>query len=605
MKPIYKTCFVPKCKNTSVSAPEKLFFSVPQGPVRHSWCAMARRDKISLVSAVQCCEDHFEPSEDVEEWTRYCFLKERGLPTFNLRIKKGVLPHIFNCQPDRKRAHSTPLRSVVEKRIAAETKRIALQPVSDRNNNNNNKENHNPLITYRPRLSVYDSNFFMSWAHDSVSSHYESDIDAITLDTEISSFVDGAANENTNIERGHSFSASSHSTAENSTPTTSEVTCPTCKQRESAGTRDIATSPLHFECTRDTATSPVDFAGAIDEEEILSSCSEVETSYVSEAASDSTYNPEESVNQCTEEEDSAEEDNVMEDFTTEYTKDLFLKLATFRMERNPKQYLGLHPENLELLTHIEQIANISKIESYIVLRKIRTDESFFFIADDLGFSISKVSRIFAKHLPTLSAYFQIFVYWPEKRNILMTLPISFRANYKDVVSIIDCFEIELEKPSNALNQSQAWSEYKKGNTAKYLLSCTPNGFINFVSQGFGGRASDVTILKESDYLKILPPNSVVMADRGFKEVESVLALHNCRLVRPPSVSEGVPMTQKEALLTKIIASLRIHVERVIKQVRETAFVDAHARFNHNFTSQLDNVVNLVCALSNLQKPLVK
>lgn len=88
------------------------------------------------------------------------------------------------------------------------------------------QENHNPLITYRPRLSVYDSNFFMSWAHDSVCSHYESDIDAITLDTEISSFVDGAANENTNIARGHSFSASSHSTAENSTPTTSEVTCP-------------------------------------------------------------------------------------------------------------------------------------------------------------------------------------------------------------------------------------------------------------------------------------------------------------------------------------------------------------------------------------------
>ncbi|GBP28572.1 hypothetical protein EVAR_23037_1 [Eumeta japonica] len=59
---------------------------------------------------------------------------------------------------------------------------------------------------------------------------------------------------------------------------------------------------------------------------------------------------------------------------------------------------------------------------------------------------------------------------------------------------------------------------------------------------------------------------VVMADRGFKHVEQHLLKSNINLVRPPTVERGVKMTKSQAKLTKQIASLRIHIERVIRRL---------------------------------------
>ncbi|KAI5707564.1 hypothetical protein M8J77_004980 [Diaphorina citri] len=97
-----------------------------------------------------------------------------------------------------------------------------------------------------------------------------------------------------------------------------------------------------------------------------------------------------------------------------------------------------------------------------------------------------------------------------------------RANYYKVQSIIDCFEIEIQKPTNPSFQALSWSKYKKANTLKYLISCTPDGSINYISKGYGGRTSDVEIVKDCGYLEKLKPGMVIMADRGFKALESIL-----------------------------------------------------------------------------------
>ncbi|GBP40741.1 hypothetical protein EVAR_26404_1 [Eumeta japonica] len=47
--------------------------------------------------------------------------------------------------------------------------------------------------------------------------------------------------------------------------------------------------------------------------------------------------------------------------------------------------------------------------------------------------------------------------------------------------ISDCLEIEVQKPSKALHQALSWSEYKKASTIKYLVSCTPNGLIDYIT----------------------------------------------------------------------------------------------------------------------------
>lgn len=92
-----------------------------------------------------------------------------------------------------------------------------------------------------------------------------------------------------------------------------------------------------------------------------------------------------------------------------------------------------------------------------------------------------------------------------------------------MISIIDCFEIEIEKPSNASHQALTWSQYKNCNTIKYLISITPDGLINFISESYGGRTPDLTIFEDSGFLNKLTQGSKKFADRGFKNMCNVVA----------------------------------------------------------------------------------
>ncbi|KAF9793582.1 hypothetical protein SFRURICE_021599 [Spodoptera frugiperda] len=94
-------------------------------------------------------------------------------------------------------------------------------------------------------------------------------------------------------------------------------------------------------------------------------------------------------------------------------------------------------------------------------------------------------------------------------------------------------------------------------------------------------------------------------NRGFKHVEQYLKKSNITLVRPPSVETGVKMSKSQAKLTKQIASLRIHVERVIRRLREFYMLKPHACVNLKHVKILDEIVIIACALINLQDSLVK
>lgn len=96
-----------------------------------------------------------------------------------------------------------------------------------------------------------------------------------------------------------------------------------------------------------------------------------------------------------------------------------------------------------------------------------------------------------------------------------------------------------------------------------------------------------------------------MADRGFKHIEQYVKKSGITLVRPPSVEKGSQMTKSEAKETKQIASLRIHIERVIRRVREFYMLRPHACLNFNFVKILDDVIIIACALINLQDSLIK
>ncbi|KAL3279859.1 hypothetical protein HHI36_017365 [Cryptolaemus montrouzieri] len=97
----------------------------------------------------------------------------------------------------------------------------------------------------------------------------------------------------------------------------------------------------------------------------------------------------------------------------------------------------------------------------------------------------------------------------------------------------------------------------------------------------------------------------VMADREFKHVEVCLRKMGVLLVQPPSVVSGVKLTKAEAKETKQIASLRIHVERVIRRLREFNMLKPHACLNLSLVKVLVDVITIACGLINIQDSLIK
>ncbi|EAT34998.1 AAEL012805-PA [Aedes aegypti] len=161
------------------------------------------------------------------------------------------------------------------------------------------------------------------------------------------------------------------------------------------------------------------------------------------------------------------------------------------------------------------------------------------------------------------------------------------------------------KPSSPVLQSITYSQYKSCNTLKYLISCTPCGLVTFISKAFPGRASDQKIVRKSGYLSLIKPGAGVLADRGFKNVASDVASAGGVLIRPPSVSNDEPLSKEDSLLAKEIASVRIHIERLIRRFREFNMCAPHAEISSSLFDKFDDIVIIVAGLVNLQAKLIR
>ncbi|XP_061709644.1 uncharacterized protein LOC133519624 isoform X2 [Cydia pomonella] len=279
-----------------------------------------------------------------------------------------------------------------------------------------------------------------------------------------------------------------------------------------------------------------------------------------------------------------------------------LKIIT----NKPKMFLGLPKSFWWIINFIAQECSCLAFHIIICLFKLKNNDSFARMSEEFQMARSTIRLVFEKNVVVLSTYFQNCIYLPPLSEIKKNLPLAFKIRYSNVQCIIDCFEIQIEKPSDPEKQAQTWSQYKSCNTMKYLIGCTPAGYISFISQGYGGRTSDKAITENSGFVDVLPLNAVIMADRGFKEIESLKESHqNGKLLRPPSVFANQKMTKKDVIKTKVIASLRVHVERVIRRLREFHMLKPHSVVNNKHLKYLDDLVIIACGLSNLQNPIIK
>lgn len=159
------------------------------------------------------------------------------------------------------------------------------------------------------------------------------------------------------------------------------------------------------------------------------------------------------------------------------------------------------------------------------------------------------------------------IIWPEREILHKTMPMDFRKHCPNCVVIIDCFEIFLERPTNLLARAQTYSSYKHHNTVKYLIGITPQGSVSFISQGWGGRVSDKHLTENCGLLNKLLPGDTILADHGFDIQESVGLF--CATIKIPAFTKGkAQLSGIDVEQTRRIANVRVHVERVIGNIRQ-------------------------------------
>ena len=218
-----------------------------------------------------------------------------------------------------------------------------------------------------------------------------------------------------------------------------------------------------------------------------------------------------------------------------------------------------------------EIGNRSVLSAFqqmvVVLMKLRLNVGDQDIAFRFGTSQSTISRCISKWIDVMYIRLKPLIKWPERDELMKTMPMDFRNNFCQCITIIDCFEVFMERPTNVKARAQTWSNYKHHNTAKFLIGIAPQGVITFISKAWGGRVSDVHITENCGILDHLLPGDVILADRGFNIHDSVNMY--CGEVKLPPFTKGKKQLSKAQVdYSRQLSQVRIHVERIIGVIRQ-------------------------------------
>ena len=289
----------------------------------------------------------------------------------------------------------------------------------------------------------------------------------------------------------------------------------------------------------------------------------------------------------------------------------FTGFASYQLFINFLEFLGPSVYNLEYWGAEDRKSSrrwknkaLTPLNQYFLsMIKLRLNLRVIDLAIRFGISKSLVSRYFTTWVCLMYRQFKEIDWTPSPEQVAATLPCTFQDKYPSTYSIIDASELFIQTPSDLFLQSSTWSSYKHHNTAKFLIGCTPNGAVSYVSELYVGSISDIELTRVSGYLQTLDGKEGVsiMADRGFT-IRDLLKEKGIRLNIPPFMDGKRQFSPEEIQSGRGIASLRIHVERVIGRIKNFAILKSTLPIT---MVRLANQIVSVCAwLTNFQPALI-
>lgn len=237
----------------------------------------------------------------------------------------------------------------------------------------------------------------------------------------------------------------------------------------------------------------------------------------------------------------------------------------------------------------------------LTLMKLKQNSTFVALSVYFPVSIKTCSRIFVQTLCILSRVLEDFIVWPNRESIRDNLPQCF-AQFPKTRIILDCTEFPVFQHDCLLCRNQTYSQYKGRHTLKIMVGVTPAGLISFISEVYGGKASDKHIFLQSKIMEKLQPNDAVMVDRGFM-IDKECAENNIDVIRPSFLQPGESqLLETDAEHSEKISAARVHVERIMERLKN--FKILKEELTTDLEQSIPEIIIVIGALVNLSAPIL-
>lgn len=237
----------------------------------------------------------------------------------------------------------------------------------------------------------------------------------------------------------------------------------------------------------------------------------------------------------------------------------------------------------------------------LTLTKLKLDLSYVTLAALFNISNQLCKTYFFDMLTVLSKILKHCIYFPSSEEISANIPKCFKY-FPNCRVILDCTEITIQKPTCLCCRIKFYSQYKRNLTVKFMTGVSPAGLITFVSDAYGGRASDKIIFEESNLINKLCPNKdAIMVDKGFL-IDDICAMYKIKLIRPPFLKNKKQLSAEEAVMNQQIASARVHIERSNQRLK--LFKICNGKLQWSLVPKIDEIFTIVCGITNLSAPIL-
>ncbi|XP_055958788.1 uncharacterized protein LOC126830983 [Patella vulgata] len=249
-----------------------------------------------------------------------------------------------------------------------------------------------------------------------------------------------------------------------------------------------------------------------------------------------------------------DDDNLFRYFTGFPTYSVFLALFNYledkvidmKYDKGSKTYEYNFFSNRYISKPGKKRALTLQDEFFITLVRLKLGLPSKDFSKRFGISESSFSSIFRTWTTLLSIELTNLCELPSIESVVQTKASCFK-DFNNIAIIIDCTELFSETPSSLTAHKQYHSNYKHHSTVKFMVGISPAGAVTYVSQMYGGRASDKFITNDSEsLLSYLDPGTSIMADRGFTICDDLPA--GVQLIIPPFKPKDKAQFSKDEVL---------------------------------------------------------